>query len=276
MTLFDRRAFLMVCVCLAALPAAAQSPGPFAGASAEQLRRYTECMGLARRDPLRALATADAWEKQGGALAARHCRALALIEGGKHAEAAEQFESIARDMGMDRPGIRAELLAQAGQAWLASGQTAKAIAAQSKALDLKPNDPDLWVDRGLTYATSREWVRAISDFDRSLTLRPNSAETLVLRAAAWRNAGNAARALVDARQALVVAPDNTEALLERGMCFLASGDKPGAQGDFNRVLQLVPPDSAAAQRALAGLQAAGVDLKTVPAASRPPTNGQKR
>lgn len=261
---------------LAASPVAAQSPSPFATGSPDQLRRYTDCMGLARREPLRGLAVAQAWEKQGGGLAARHCLALALIEGGRNVEAANQFQSIARDMGLERPGLRGELLAQAGQAWLAAGQADKAVAAQGQAIVLKPDDADLWVDRGISYATLRDWVRAISDFDRALALRQDSVETLVLRAAAWRNAGNAGRSLADAQTALKLAPDNTDALLERGLSSLAAGDRAGAEADFNKVLQLVPPDSRAAQRAFAGLHEAGTGSSAGPAASRPAKAGEKR
>jgi len=237
---------------VAASPAAGQDNGLLG--SPDQLQRYTECMSLARREPLKALPAAEKWRDGGGGLAARHCVALALFEAERYAEAAVQFEAIARDMGQDRPGLRAELWAQAGQAFMASGAADKAADVQSRALELKSNDPDLWVDRGLSYAALRAWPRAISDFDRALTLRRDDVEILVLRAAAWRNAGNTARALEDTARALRIAPDHSEALLERGFTYLARGDRDQAASDFNTVLRLVPPGSSAAKRAHAGLR----------------------
>jgi tetratricopeptide (TPR) repeat protein len=76
-----------------------------------------------------------------------------------------------------------------------AGAADKAAEAQSRALELNPNDVDLWVERGLSYAAMLAWPRTISDLDHALTLRPNNIEILVLRAAAWRNAGNPVRAL---------------------------------------------------------------------------------
>jgi len=222
--------------------------------SPDHLLRYSECMKLARREPLRALPMAEKWNAEGGGLGARHCVAVAMFQAGKYPQAGAQFEAIARDMGQDRPGLRAELWAQAGQAWIEAGQAEKAAEAQSRALELKSGDADLWIDRGLSYAAMSSWPRAISDFDRALGLRPDDVEILVLRAAAWRNAGNPAQALADSGRALRIAPDHTDALLERGFAYLARGDRTRANDDFNRILRVVPPESDAARRAQAGLR----------------------
>jgi len=217
-------------------------------------RRYSECMSLARNEPLKALPAAERWQVEGGGLGARHCVAVAMFQSGKHTQAAAQFEAIARDMGQERPGLRAELWAQAGQAWMEAGQADKAAAAQGRALELKTNDADLWIDRGLSYAAMQAWPRAISDFDRALSLRKDDVEVLVLRAAAWRNARDPGRALADANHALAIAPDHSEALIERGFANLARGSRDAAAADFNKVLRLVPPGSSAARRAEAGLR----------------------
>ena len=246
-------------------PAAAQGLAP-PGGSPDQLKNYNDCMKLARAEPLKALPLAEKWQAAGGGFGARHCAATALFEAGRYGEAATQFEAIARDMGQDRPGLRAELWAQAGQAFLEAGLADRAADMQSRALALKNNDPDLWVDRGLSYAALRAWPRAISDFDHALGLRPNNVEILVLRAAAWRNAGDTSRALDDAARALKIAPDHSEALLERGFASLARGDRRQANDDFNTVLRLVPPGSTAARRAQAGLRG---ELPTAPGPDEP-------
>ena len=241
-----------------AAPAGAQAgvPAfpPLESVSPDNLRRYIQCMTLARREPLKALPLAEKWMGEGGSLGARHCVAIAMLESGRHVPAATQLEAIARDMGQERPGLRAELYAQAGQAWMEAGQVENAAAAQGKALALKSDDPDLWIDRGLSHAAMKAWPRAISDFDRALTLRPRDVETIVLRAASWRNAGDATRAFTDAQFALRIAPEHSEALLERGFAYLSLGDKKAAETDFSKVLALVPPGSDAARRAEAGLR----------------------
>lgn len=273
--LFRRNAPWLLIAMLAASPAWAQraAPGAFPGAglqdgSPDQLRRYTECMKLARGEPLKALPAAEKWRAEGGGLGARHCVAVILLLSGKSAQAAAQFESIARDMGQDRPGLRAELWGQAGQAWMDAGQAGKAVEAQGKAIELKIDDADLWIDRGLSYAAMQSWQRAISDFDRALRLRQDNVEVLLLRAAAWRNAGDPGRALADANRALAIAPDHSEALVERGFAHLARDSRNLANIDFNRVLRLVPPGTSAARRAEAGLRGE-LPVAPVPADNAP-------
>jgi tetratricopeptide (TPR) repeat protein len=251
---------------LIAVPAWAQRNTPLVDRP-DQARRYNECMAQARNDPLRALPTAEKWVTEGGGMGARHCVATAMYQTGRYAQAAAQFEAIARDMGGERPGLRAELWAQAGLAWLDSGAVDKAVQAQTRAIELKPGDAEVWLDRGLAYSAARDWRRAIADFDRAQQLRPSDIEILILRAAAWRNAGDPAKALADAQRALGIAPDHSEALLERGFALLARGDRPAATNDFNRVLKLVPPGSDAAHRADAGLRG---ELPKPPAAPAKP------
>ena len=247
-------------------PALAQQKeiNPFAP-TPNHLRRYTECMKLARQEPLKALPVAEKWMAEGGELGARHCVAIAMFEAGRYVPAARQLEAMERDMGSERPGLRAELLAQAGQAWTEANQPEEAAKVQSKALTLKTDDPDLWVDRGLSYAALRQWPRAISDFERSLELKAGNVETRVLLAAAWRNAGDPTRALAEADRALRSAPDHSGALLEHGFALLARGEQMAANDDFKKVMKLVP-GTAEAKRAEAGLRG---ELPITPAASRP-------
>jgi regulator of sirC expression with transglutaminase-like and TPR domain len=211
-------------------------------------------MQQARREPLKALPIAEKWKAEGGGLGARHCVAIAMFGSGKYVPAAMQLEQIEREMGAERPALRAELLAQAGQAWMEANQAENAARAQSRAIDLKPDDVELWIDRGLSYAAMRAWPRAISDFDRALVLEPYKVEIYVLRAAAWRNAGNPAKALADADRALTIAPDNPDILLERALALQAEGNHKSATADLNKALKHAPAGSDIAKRAEAALR----------------------
>jgi len=269
------RTILLVLATVLAPPAVAQAIDKFEP-TPDHLRRYSDCMQLARREPLKALPVAEKWKAEGGGLGARHCVAIAMYESGKFVPAATQLEAIARDLGGERSGLRAELLAQAGLAWMEANQAENAAAAQSRALELRPNDAELWVDRGLSHAAMRAWPRAIADFDQALRLAPSKVEVLVLRAAAWRNAGDATKALADADRALKLAPEHSDALLEQGFALLARGDRKRANDDFTRVLKLVPPGSDAARRAEAGLLGELPGAEPPPAASRPEAVPPKR
>lgn len=260
---------------LTAGPVAAQKFETPLSPPADHTKRYDACLKQARSDPLKALPMAEKWHSDGGGLAARHCVAAAMFQAGRYVQAAAQFEAIARDMGQDRPRVRAELWAQAGQAFMEAGAADKAAEAQSRALELNANDADLWVERALSYAAMLAWPRAISDLDSALTLRPNNVEILVLRAAAWRNAGNPTRALDDANRVLRIAADHSEALLERGFAYLARGERAQANADFDKVLRLVPPDSKAARRAEAGKPGEQPGAMS-PAPATPPKPGGNR
>lgn len=273
--LFLRATFFAATIALA-VPARAQLleslPSPPGNVS-----RYTECMTAARNDPAKAISLAEKWKGEGGGLGARHCVAIAMYESGNYVQAASQLEMVAHDMGTERPGLRAELLAQAGQAWMAANQPEKAASAQTRALELKAGDVELWIDRGLSRAALNAWPQAIADFDQAAKLAPSRVDILVLRAAAWRNAGDPAKALVDVGHALKIAPDQTDALLERGYARQASGDRTGAAADFNKVLKLVLPGSEAAKQAQAGLRGEQPDAQqSQPAASRPAKAPSKR
>ena len=264
--MFWRALFLVLLTTPALAQTKVDTVDPFAP-TPNHARRYAECMQQARREPLKALPLAEKWKAEGGGLAARHCVAVAMFGAGKPVPAATQLEAIERDMAGARPGLRAELLAQAGQAWMEANQAENAAAAQSRALDLKPDDVELWIDRGLSYAAMKAWPRAISDFDRALVLEPYKVEIYVLRAAAWRNADNPGRALADADRALTIAPDNPDILLERALALQAQGNHKLATAEFDKVLKLAPAGSDAAKRAEAALRGETSAPLAPPAAS---------
>ena len=118
--LLPRQALLPLLALAAALPAAAQGPAPQGLGSfaplrpldnaPDHLRRYNDCMILARSEPLKALPVAEKWHGRGRRPGGAPLRGVAMFEAGSYVQAAAQFEAIARDMGKDRPGLRAELL----------------------------------------------------------------------------------------------------------------------------------------------------------------------
>ncbi|HMJ99794.1 MAG TPA: hypothetical protein VK552_10805, partial [Reyranella sp.] len=101
-----RQVLPLLLVLAAASPAAAQGVGPLnplnqlnplspLDTAPDHLKRYSECMSLARSEPLKALPVAEKWHGEGGGLAARHCVAVAMFEAGRYLPAAAQFEAIA-------------------------------------------------------------------------------------------------------------------------------------------------------------------------------------
>jgi tetratricopeptide (TPR) repeat protein len=205
---------------------------------------YERCLAMLRDDPEGALSFAEAWEATGGGEGARHCSALAQLTVGEPERAAEQLERLAIGS-RSGPAARAAVFAQAGQAWMMTGDPGRAFAATTMALTLSPNDPDLLTDRSVALGTMRRYSEALADLDRALAIDPERTEALVFRAAALRNLDRVDDALTAVHRALGLSPDNPEALLERGILRQLRNDTGGARADWQRVLELAPDSPAA-------------------------------
>lgn len=223
-------------------PPAAAPRGPKSADSAAET--YERCLQLARRDPGGARDLAESWHDRGGAHPADHCFAVALIGLKQYREGATRLEALAQAMTRAPGSLRAEVLAQAAQGWLLAGDAARAYATAGAALTLRPDDPDLLVDRAEA-AGSAGWLdKAIADLDKVLRTDPDRVDALIYRASAYRETNRLAPALADVERALKNVPDSVPALLERGNIPALNGDAQGARSDWVRVSVLAPHSSA--------------------------------
>lgn len=219
--------------------------------------RYARCLELGKRNAGTAIDQANGWYADGGGAAALHCEALALVELKRYAEAGQKLELAARLGAAMKAGERAELLDQAGNAYLLAGQGEKADSAFTAALSLAPENEDVLADRARARGQRKDWSGAEADLSALLSLDPNRADALVLRASARHAQGRKLDADADIAHALDIDPDYPEALLERGNFKLQAGDSAGARSDWQRVVSVAPgTDTAAtAQAHLDALQA---------------------
>lgn len=220
---------------LAQTLAQAQAPGL---PDASPARKYADCMSLARSQPRKAIGIAAQWERDGGEDGARHCAAVALLNSGEYEEAARRIETIAATTRRSGKSLIAELLAQAGQAWLIAGKTTEALSAQTRAIKLAGPQTELLIDRAITLASVGEYWEAIDDLNAVLDKDARRVDALILRATAWRKLKNIDLAVDDIARAVTLAPANTDALLERGNISLARGDSAGAVADWRRVIAI--------------------------------------
>src|SRR5258707_11055831 len=65
----------------------------------------------------------------------------------QYREAATRLEALAQAMIHAPAALRAEVLGQAGQAWLLAGDAERAYAADGAGLELRPDDAELLTDR---------------------------------------------------------------------------------------------------------------------------------
>lgn len=211
-------------------------------------KEYRNCFILARQRPEEGWEQALAWQSLGGGEPARHCGAVALIALGKHEEAAQRLEALAAES-RRQEAVRAEMLGQAGQAWLLAGKPERALAAQETALHLVPGNLDLLLDKSVTLAQVHHYKDAVAVLTDVLKRQPNRVEAMTLRASAHRYLDQIPLAKEDIARALVLDPEFPDALLERGMLRRLDDDRIGARQDWLKVLELSQPDSPAAESA---------------------------
>lgn len=235
-------------------PGGRKAPAILQGLDLVDVDPYARCLGKIAEAPLAAYNDAQAWRARGGGDAARHCAALAILQGGDATLAAEELEALSAAMRLRPANLRAQVLAQAARAWTAAGRLAKAQAAISVAIGLVPGDPELRIDRAEIRAEMGALWEAIDDLNHVLERAPRRADALVMRAAAHRRLAVTDLAAEDLARALAVAPDLPEAWLERGILDRAAGRLDAARGAWIRVLA-ADPDGPAGEAARGHIEA---------------------
>lgn len=230
-------------------PLLAAPPGPAKGgpprAADADAATYAKCLKLAQDDPAGGRRLAQGWHEQGGGHPAEHCLAVSLIGLRQYKDGAGRLEKLAQAMVRAPAALRADVLGQAAQAWLLAGDAGRAYAADGMALALRPDDPELLVDRAAAAGSAGWFDKAAADLDRVLHSDPTRLDALIYRASANRALGRLDAALIDIEAALKRAPDSPAALLERGNIRSLRGEIDGARADWVRVAALAPGTAAA-------------------------------
>jgi tetratricopeptide (TPR) repeat protein len=225
---------------------------------------YDRCMATARQEPSDGFEMASVWKEHGGGLPAEHCAGVALMGLKQFDLAGDQLETLGKEMVREAPSLRAQVLSQAGEAWLQAGQPEKARADLTAAIGLDPRDPSLLVDRARTYAASKDYKGAKEDLNKALTGGAPRGEVLTYRAAANRLSGDLGAARKDADEAVKASPGSADAWLERANIRRLEKDDRGARADWIQVLQLAP-DSPAGDAARDNLAAMDIHVEAAPA-----------
>ena len=254
--MINTRLTVAVLALLTAAPALAQTyrqvPRLPPGMTAEGAR-YERCLEQAVKNPADAFEEALAWTTQGGAEAARHCAAVALLNNGQPEAAAVRLEQLAQDMRLQPPARRAEVLAQSGRAWLEGRNATRAVAALTSALELAPTNPEIWIDRAEAYAEAANYWEAIDDLNKAIDLDRRRADAYTFRAAAYRLVNEQTLAMEDANRAVELNPRLPDAWLERGILNRYKNDIRAARRDFLQVLVL-DADGPAGEAARANIE----------------------
>jgi tetratricopeptide (TPR) repeat protein len=206
--------------------------------------RYDRCLSLVDRNPRAAYEAATAWQKDTGGAPAEHCAALALVGLKRYPEAAARLDDIGRQPSAGDYVMRAQIMDQAGNAWLLAGKGDNAAASFTHALSYSINDPDILTDRAQARALNHDWAGAEADLTSALGVYPTRADLFVLRASARHALGRKTEARSDIERALQLKPSDPDAILERGNMKYEDGDAAGARADWQQAATIAPNSEA--------------------------------
>jgi tetratricopeptide (TPR) repeat protein len=246
---------ISILLALAAVAAAPAAP-PIAVSSPEA------CVALAKSAPEKAIEAAGAWRLAGGGLSARHCLGLAYAAAERWAPAATAFEQAAAEAETSRDTRRADFWAQAGNAWLAAGDPAKAKRALDSALVAgNPSDElrgEVHLDRARAAFALSDMTGARADIDQALKLVPADPFAWLLSSALALKEEKVARAKADIARGVALAPGDPDVLLQAGTVAGITGEVDEARVLYAKAAK-AGPDTAAGKAAAAALAANAVE-----------------
>ena len=220
-------------------------------------QRYQSCLSLATNDPKAAEAEAVRFAAAGGGARAKQCHAMALAQQGRWAEAATWFETAANDADKAKDPLAARYRAQAGNAWLASGDAAKAKVALTAALGGQLTDferGEALLDRARAAVAAGDPAAARTDLDAALEAVPKDPLAWLLSATLARRMEDLPRAKADIQQAIKLAPDDASVQYEAGVIAAASRDFTGARTAWQLAAKIAPAGTPVGDKARAALE----------------------
>ena len=210
----------------------------------ETAARFDKCVALARTDSVAARAEAARWTGGDGEGLANKCVGLAYTTEADFTDAAVAFEAAGRAAQTAHRERAAQDFAQAGNAWLAAGEPAKARAALDLALlqdtltGLQLGEAQL--DHARALVAAGETAAARGDIDRALRNAADDPLAWLLSATLARRMGDPARAAVDIAQALARSPDDASVQLEAGNIAALAGDAARAKEAWGNAARIAP------------------------------------
>jgi tetratricopeptide (TPR) repeat protein len=203
--------------------------------------RGSACAALARSDPARAIAEANAWRLVGGGIAARQCLGLAYVQDERWLSAATVFEQAAREAQTSNDSRDGALWSQAGNAALAAGDAARARGDLDSALatgtlsDTMRGEVEL--DRARADVSLNDPASARTDLNRAIQHVPDDPMAWLLSATLARRQGEVDRAAADIAEAVKRAPDDPDVALEEGNVQALAGNLAGARLAWQRAVR---------------------------------------
>lgn len=167
---------------------------------------------------------------------------VATIEGGQNLNFAipsNYLKSLHRLFAPAKPYRQVE------QTTADSVELVVAIAEYDRAIRLKSDNADAYVNRGLLKAKLGQYSGAITDYNRAISLKPDYADGYYYRAKAKHDLGEFSRAVADYNKVIRLKPDYAAAYNSRGKANADLGEHAAAIADYDKAIRLKPDYAAA-------------------------------
>jgi Flp pilus assembly protein TadD len=127
---------------------------------------------------------------------------------------------------------------EAAEKLLKDGKVMEAITAYTKALEINPDHPDIYSDRGVAHLHNMDKEKCFADLNKAIELQPNYAYRYAAMAFAKNNFGDIDGAVADYQKAVDLDPDDAVAQNNLGLLLEQQGYKKSAQAHFERADKL--------------------------------------
>ena len=112
----------------------------------------------------------------------------------------------------------------------------------TRAIELQPNEPYLYQDRGEAYRELSRYEDAVADFTMAIRLEPRDAQLYHARGTAWFGLRRQDEAIDDFTAAIELIPDHAGYFLSRGLSYKNKAMYDRAVEDFNEAVKMDPND----------------------------------
>ena len=164
--------------------------------------------------------------------------ALEKVRQGDHKGALADY-----DKAIEIDPENADLYFNRGNAKHALGDDEGALADYDKALELNPEHSNAYINRGATKDALGDYEGALADYDKALEINPSSALMYSNRGNAKHALGDDEGALADYDKAIEINPMDALAYFNRGAAKGALGDDKGALADYDKALEIDPSNA---------------------------------
>ena len=114
----------------------------------------------------------------------------------------------------------------------------RAVVHYTEALELKPDFPEGYNNRGTVYADAGDFDRAIKDHNAAIELKPDYVSAYNNRGIAYYRIGDFDRAILDYSKAIELKPDYVSAYNNLGITYSKRGEYERAIQYYNTVIEL--------------------------------------